>query len=550
MLDPLVHGMLARSAQTRPHAPLVIDGRERATYGDVESNANRMARVLSGEGILRGDRVGLIADNSRFYVEAYFGILKAGGVVVSLSTAADPRTHRELLSDCGARGVICGARQARVVAGLLDLPGLEFVLGPTPPESGNAGRPGACRIVGPSAALASVSAEPPPVRCIDLDRAAIVYTSGSTGRPRGAVLRHQNIVANTRSIVRYLELMPSDRVLVVLPFHYVYGKSLLNTHVAVGGSVVIENRFMYPQEALDTLEREGATGFSGVPSTFAILLNKSNIATRRLASLRYVTQAGGAMAPELTRRLLAALPGKKIFVMYGATEASARLSYLDPSDLQRKIGSIGKAIPNVELRVLRDDGAEAAVGEIGEIVARGSNLMEGYWNDPEETAAVLDRHGYHTGDLGRRDEEGFLFVVGRKREMIKSGAHRISPKEIEEALVEHPAVHEAAVIGVEDEILGEAIAAYVTLRPGQEGDLAAILAWCRERLPSYKVPGVLNMLAGIPEEHVGEDRQAGAAGFGADRPVRDADGAPPLPLDRRRSGPPRARRPSLHRRWP
>jgi acyl-CoA synthetase (AMP-forming)/AMP-acid ligase II len=504
MLDPLVHGMLARSAQTRPHAPLVIDGRERATYGDIESSANRMARVLAGEGILRGDRVGLIADNSRFYVEAYYGILKSGGVVVSLSPAADPRTHRESLSDCGARGVICGARQARVVAGVLDLTGLEFVLGPAPPESQNAGRPGACRIVEPSVALASVSAEPPPVRCIDLDRAAIVYTSGSTGRPRGAVLRHQNIVANTRSIVRYLELMPSDRVLVVLPFHYVYGKSLLNTHVAVGGSVVIENRFMYPQEALDTLEREGATGFSGVPSTFAILLNKSNIATRRLASLRYVTQAGGAMAPELTRRLLAALPGKKIFVMYGATEASARLSYLDPSDLQRKIGSIGKAIPNVELRVLRDDSSEAAVGEVGEIVARGSNLMEGYWNDPEETAAVLDRQGYHTGDLGKRDEEGFLYVVGRKREMIKSGAHRISPKEIEEALMEHPAVHEAAVIGVDDEILGEAIVAYITLRPGQEGEPSVILAWCRERLPSYKMPGVLNTLGEFPRNTSGK----------------------------------------------
>ena len=164
------------------------------------------------------------------------------------------------------------------------------------------------------------------------------------------MLRHLNVVSNTRSIVRYLELSAEDRVFVVLPFHYVYGKSLLNTHVAVGGSVVIENRFLYPQEALDHLEREEATGFSGVPSTFAILLNKSNLASRALPRLRYVTQAGGAMAPELTRRLMEALPGKKIFVMYGATEASARLSYLDPAELPRKVGSIGKAIPNVELR--------------------------------------------------------------------------------------------------------------------------------------------------------------------------------------------------------
>jgi long-chain acyl-CoA synthetase len=290
----------------------------------------------------------------------------------------------------------------------------------------------------------------------------------------------------------------------VLPFHYVYGKSLLNTHVAVGGSVVIENRFMYPQEALDTLEREEATGFSGVPSTFAILLNKSNLASRTLPSLRYVTQAGGAMAPDLTRRLIEALPGKKIFIMYGATEASARLSYLDPADLPRKIGSIGKAIPNVELRVLREDGSEAEVGEVGEIVARGSNLMAGYWNDPEETAAVLDEHGYHTGDLGRRDEEGFLYVVGRKREMIKSGAHRISPKEIEEALVEHPSVHEAAVVGVPDEILGDAIVAFVTPRPGSAVEPPAVLEWCRERLPAYKVPTAIRILREFPRNTSGK----------------------------------------------
>jgi acyl-CoA synthetase (AMP-forming)/AMP-acid ligase II len=212
-----------------------------------------------------------------------------------------------------------------------------------------------------------------------------------------------------------------------------------------------------------------------------------------------VTQAGGAMAPELTRRLLAALPGKQIFVMYGATEASARLSYLDPADLPRKVGSIGKAIPDVELRVLRDDGTEASVGEVGEIVARGPNIMEAYWNDPDETAAVLDARGYHTGDLGRRDDEGFLYVVGRKREMIKSGAHRISPKEIEEMLVEHPMVDQAAVVGIPDEMLGEAIVAFVTLR-SEIGDRrpSQLLEWCRRKLAPHKVPGRVEVVDELP----------------------------------------------------
>jgi acyl-CoA synthetase (AMP-forming)/AMP-acid ligase II len=318
--------------------------------------------------------------------------------------------------------------------------------------------------------------------------AAIIYTSGSTGKPRGAVLRHENIVANTRSIVSYLDLRADDRVLAVLPFHYVYGKSLLNTHVAVGGAVVVENRFLFPQVALDTLEREQATGFAGVPSSFAILLNRTNLAQRSLPALRYVTQAGGPMAPELTRRLIAALPGKRIFVMYGATEASARLTYVPPDDLPRKIGSVGRAIPGVTLDVLREDGRRAASGEVGEVVARGPNIMEGYWNDPEETARVLDADGYHTGDLGWFDEDGFLWLAGRAREQIKSGAHRIHPKEIEDAILEHPAVHEAAVIGVADETLGEAIHAFVVLRAGVAAEADDLLAHCRAHLPAYKVP--------------------------------------------------------------
>jgi long-chain acyl-CoA synthetase len=490
MIGPLVHDLLRRSAERRPESIFVVDGTRRTTYGEIEARSGRMASVLIDAGVARGDRVGLIAENSREYVEAYFGILKAGGVVVSLSTALDPSSHASLLRDCGAAGLVCSPRQTRIAQTLAESPALRFVLG-AEAESWA------------SLETAPVLAVPRPVA--DTDRAAIVYTSGSTGKPRGAVLRHANIVANTRSIVEYLGLGEDDGVFVILPFHYVYGLSLLNTHAAVGGRLIIENAFLYPQQALDRLEREEATGLSGVPSTFAILLSKSNLASRPLPTLRYVTQAGGPMAPELTRRLVEALPGKRIFIMYGATEASARLSYLDPFELPRRAGSIGKAIPGVELRVLRDDGTEAAVGETGELVARGPNIMEGYWNDPEETATVLDANGYHTGDLGRRDEDGFLYVVGRKREMIKSGAHRISPKEIEEILAEHPAVAEAAVIGRPDEILGEAVVAFVTLRPGGVSvDSEPLLDWCRGRLPSFKVPARVQVLEELPRNTSGK----------------------------------------------
>ncbi len=489
----LVHQLLERQADARPETALVVEGRTHATYAEIDQRANAMAHVLLGQGVERGDRIGLLAINSVEYIVGYYGILKAGAVAVSCNASANDRSCRELLGLCEARGLICGRRMGRRAGGVEELAHIEFVIGRESEWDERLARTEHCRLVDPSV-LDTVDQNSPKVAIAPWDRAAIIYTSGSTGRPKGATLRHSNIVANTRSIVQYLQLTPFDRVMVVLPFHYVYGKSLLNTHVAAGGSVVLENGFLFPQRALDTLERSECTGFSGVPSTFAILLNRSNIATREFPHLRYVTQAGGAMAPELQRRLIEALPGKQIFIMYGATEASARLAYLPPEDLQRKIGSIGKAIPGVELRVTRADGSEADVQEVGELVAQGGNIMEGYWRDVEGTASVLDQHGYHTGDLAYRDDDGFLFVVGRSREMIKSGAHRIAPKEIEDILQEHPSVHEAAVVGVPDEILGECIAAFISTRSSVSLNEKEVINWCRQRLPAYKVPRLLRVI--------------------------------------------------------
>jgi acyl-CoA synthetase (AMP-forming)/AMP-acid ligase II len=499
----LVHHLVEQSAERDPGAPFVVHEQTAASYGEVCERARAWAALLSREGVRRGDRVGLLARNGFFYVEAYYGILAAGGIAVPLNTALDGRGVKQLLADCGARVLIAGPGFAPIVeAGVAGVGSLQQVIGTED----------ACRAA-EAAGVACLPAEAvdqarglpvpdgPPV---DLDVASIIYTSGSTGRPRGATLSHRNICANTFSIVSYLELTPQDRVLVLLPFYYVYGKSLLNTHAAAGGSVAIENRFLFPNTALDTLERERCTGLSGVPSTFAILLDRSNVGERRLEHLRYLTQAGGAMSPEHTRRLLELLPRQKLFVMYGATEASARLSYLDPGELPEKIGSIGKAIPNVELRVLGEGGREAAPGEVGEIVARGSNIMSGYWNDPEETARVLGPEGYHTGDLAKRDEDGFLFVVGRKKDMIKSGAHRIAAKEIEEAIVEHPDVHEAAVIGEPDELLGEVVAAYVVFQRDASDESGGLTAFLKARLAAYKVPARIRKLKELPKNESGK----------------------------------------------
>lgn len=503
MTPHLIHHFLTHGAEAHPDRCFIVDGKAKATYGDIASGAERTARILQDAGLARGDRVGLLAHNSIFYVENYYGILKAGGIVVSLNTAADGPTLQHFLADCSARMLIVGPRLEKVVSdAAATLPDLEVIISPRLEKLGvlPAHIRGISSMDNPPKGQISTSERP----LIDLDIAAIIYTSGSTGKPRGAVLSHRNIVSNTQSIVEYLELAGTDRVLAILPFYYVYGKSLLNTHALAGGSVVIENRFMFPNTALDTLEQEQCTGLSGVPSTFAILLNRSNLAQRELPALRYVTQAGGPMSPELTRRLAATLRGRKVFVMYGATEASARLSYLAPEDLPKKIGSIGKAIPNTEILILRDDGREAAVDEVGEIVARGSNIMQGYWGDPEETAAVLDKHGYHTGDLGKRDAEGFFWVVGRKKDMIKAGAHRISAKEIEDVILEFTEVHECAVIGIPDEILGEAIKAYVVFRESGEDKCAELADFLKRKLPLFKLPKSIEAISDLPKNESGK----------------------------------------------
>lgn len=478
----LVHELLERSTARAPDAELLVDGANRFTYADVNAQANRVANLLIRLGVQRGERVALFEQNTHRYVAWYYGILKAGAICVPINTASDANMLAHFLGDSGARVLMVGPSLERLVARSCErFSSVEIVL-----SGGLTSLPCSHSI----ACVTDLGSEPatrPDVVLDDRSAAAIVYTSGSTGRPRGATLSHGGLTANTLAIVDYLDLTAADRALQILPFYYVYGKSVLNTHVAVGGSIVIENRFRYPNTALDTLVAERCSGLSGVPSTFAILLNHSNFAERDLESLRYMTQAGGAMSPVLALRLRKASRAQ-LFVMYGATEASARLSYLPPSELSEAVGSIGYPINGVRLEPLREDGAVCDVGEVGELVANGPNIMLGYWNDPEETAAVLDARGYHTGDLARRDEKGRLWIVGRKKDMLKAGGHRLAPREIEDELQGHPAVHEAAVIGVNDETLGEVIKAFVVLVPGAAVEAVELARFLSERLPTYKIP--------------------------------------------------------------
>lgn len=495
----LVHQFLETNAEKLPYKDVAIHLGGRINYFQLEAAANRLANNLIGNGVKPGDRVGIIIEPSINYIIAYFAILKAGAVVVGLNTQNTLRSYRNVLCDCEVSCLIISNKQAYHVKDLYrEIQSLNLII-----CDGSYDRfpKGILPQYWLDIQLNGSPARPQVPRNYE-DYAQIIYTSGTTGSPKGVVLSHKNLHANTVSIVKYLDLNPDDRVMSILPFYYSYGNSVMLTHIFCGGSLVIDNRFAYPNVILDIMATERVTGFSGVPSTFAILMHKSNINNYKFDRLRYITQAGGPMTPALTQKIMEAMPLLKIFIMYGQTEASARLSYLEPNMLLEKIGSIGKAIPGVELTVKDEKGKVCKPGEIGEIIAKGDNIMVGYWNQPESTKMILKEDGLHTKDLARIDEDGYLYIVSRASDMIKSGAHRISPKEIEEVLAEFPGIIESAVIGVPDEILGDALVAYIVVK--NKLDAKEFRKHLRLNIAPYKIPKKIIEIETLPKTPSGK----------------------------------------------
>jgi acyl-CoA synthetase (AMP-forming)/AMP-acid ligase II len=516
----LVHHLLETSASRYADKTALVCGRERITYGRLDRQAGRVARWLLDQGLEPGDRVVLLSENSPAYVMGYFGALKAGGVVVPVNTENKGHDLRRLMARVEPAAVISSSRYratAEEVAAAL-------------------GRPAVIGSFGPSAAVkttevehhdleAIVSCDDPPAPACDIDPqslASIIFTSGSTGEPKGVMLSHRNILANVHAICRCQSLTPKDIHLVVLPFFYVMGQSLLNTHFAVGGTVIVNNQFAYPAAVVRQMAAEKVTGFSGVPSTFAYLLHRSPLqkSAAALEALRFCAQAGGHMATDLKRRLRAALPPHTaVYIMYGATEASARISVLDPDRFEEKMGSVGRPIPGVTVRVLGRDGREVPAGETGEVVVDGANIMRGYWRDPEATAAVLDLNGYHTGDLGYRDSEGFLHITGRKDGLLKVSGHRVNPLEIEEVLMASGMLVEGAVVGRRDALRGVRLAAVVSPSNADGFELDALIRFCSERLPGYKIPSEFKLASSLPKNASGKiDKTRCEALLGAQAP--------------------------------
>jgi long-chain acyl-CoA synthetase len=494
---------LIESARTYGGRTAIKTTAREISYAALLQSAAAVASFLRASGLKRGDRVALILPNSIEAAAAWYAIWYAGGVVVPLNAQARRDDLGRWVEHSGAQFLIGDSGNAEVQQMLAQLA--------VPPRlisvgAGLAGG-GATTWTGLVEGAAQSATEELLSPTRDDELALILYTSGTTGRPKGVMLCHGNLASNAAAIISYLRLTEADSIVSVLPFYYSYGSSILHTHLAVGARLVLEDNLVFPHVVIETLARDRATGFAGVPSTYALLLARVALEKYDLGALRYLTQAGGPMSPALTKRLLTALPNTRLFVMYGQTEATARLTYLPPERLLEKLGSVGVPIPGVSISVHNEQGLPLPPRQTGEVWVRGPNVMLGYWRDEAATASVLQAGWLKTGDMGYVDEDGYLFLAGRRSDMIKSGAHRIHPKDIEETIAELPEVGEVAVVGVDDEMLGQVVKALIVPAPDEVIDIQRVKAHCRERLAQYKIPKFIEVVPSLPKTASGKVRR-------------------------------------------
>jgi acyl-CoA synthetase (AMP-forming)/AMP-acid ligase II len=460
---------------------LILGRYENISYSDIYKQIVKISNYLKGLK-LKNSNIGLISENSVFFIVSYFGIMKSGNIAVPLSTKIEENELSKIIKLCSIEHFFIQDKFIELLNGqkleIIKDTNINDVLTKNEMEIKKH----------------NVSEMP---ETPDDSTAAIIFTSGSTGASKGVVLSHKNIISNTYSIIQYLKITKNDIQLVVLPFYYCFGTSLLHTHIKSGASLVLNNQFILTQTIIDDLIKYKCTSFSGVPSHYQILLRKSKFKETSFPDLRYLTQAGGKLENMFIKEIRKSHPEIAFIIMYGQTEATARLSYLPFEKLDEKLGSIGKGIPNVKLEVLKN-GKSVKPDEVGEIVASGDNIMEGYFMDPGETQKVIKNKRLYTGDLAVVDEEGYIYIHSREKHIIKSAGNRVSPKEIESVICEMPEVVNCAVIGVFDELLGEVPKAIVVLKKKGLLTESDIKNYCRKHLQPYKVPKDIQFIDKMP----------------------------------------------------
>lgn len=502
----LVHEWLKKSAAALPDKTAVICGNSSVTFHQLNEQSDNLANVFRRYGLSHQDRVLIFLDNSIEAVIALFAVMKAGGVFVFLNGQLRAAKLAFILEDAQARFLITSGQKMKTVQEALEKsaekPRLIFTGSNEKIRNSFPGSLDFKLLIKESGDLSNL---PPACRMIDQDLSALIYTSGSTGNPKGVMTPHLNMIAASRSVIQYTELNFKDVILCVLPLSYGYGLYQVIMSVMCGSTVVLERSFAYFHQFLLKISAHQVTAFPVVPTVVAMMLNLPDLSQYDFSSLRFITTAGAALPVEHIQRLRSLLPDVQIYSMYGLTECK-RVSYLPPEQIDIRPDSVGKAIPNCRVFIVDEAGTPVKTGEVGELIIQGANVMPGYWGkDPEETSQVykngpLPNQRYlYSGDYFKQDEEGYLYFLGRKNDMIKIRGERVSPKEIENILTCYSGVAEAAVIGIPDPVLGEVPKAFVVKSSSSDVSEEELKKYAAEHMERVMVPQTMEFIKSLPK---------------------------------------------------
>ncbi|MBU1043489.1 MAG: AMP-binding protein [Candidatus Omnitrophica bacterium] len=511
----LVNEFLENSAKANPEKTALICQNKRFAYNEINSMANQLSNACIGFGFDKKDRGAVYLDNSLETVVSIFGILKASGMFIVINPQVKEKKIEYILNDAQVKILITDSKHLQAIPEIFNnCPSLKKVLiidferakqrNPQFPINNT-------NIVSFYATLEKQSAVCPIKQCIDIDLCCLIYTSGSTGNPKGVMLTHLNMVTAADSIIEYLQNTSDDIILNCLPLAFDYGLYQVLMAFKFGGTVVLEKSFVYPYQIIDLIIKEKVTGFPFVPAILALLLQLKNFEIIDFSNLRYVTNTAQALSVQHILKFRKFFPHVEFYSMYGLTECK-RVAYLSPEKIDQKPNSVGKAMPNTEAYIVNEKGEKiTSPDEIGELVIRGANIMKGYWNLPELTAQRLKSAFYpeekvlYSGDLFKMDEDGDLYFISRKDDIIKTAGEMVSPKEVEDVLYELEEVVEAAVIGVDDEILGKAIKAFVVLKESSQLKENEILLHCSKCLENFMVPKSIEIrYSALPKTSTGK----------------------------------------------
>jgi long-chain acyl-CoA synthetase len=503
--------LIAEAAERFAEKTALIFPDQSISFGVLYRRSRQIAARLQKLGIGPGARVAILHENALAPVIFFWGILASGAQVVDVPCLAGVQTIHEILEECNPAAIVLSAHQHERLlrAGAKSLPQVVLMENPAHFNSAIQSYHSLSEIVASEFSNAIL----PTVH--DSSVALIIYTSGTTGRPKGVMLSHRNLLTNITAANSLVGLTSDDSILVVVPLHFIHGRMQLLTHTMIGGTMAFSEGFHFPQRVVHELAKYEVTGFSGTPYHFYTLLERTDIAASHLPYLRYVLVTGGAMHSDGLKSLSRVLPGVEIHVAYGQTEASPRITYLGPLEVPGNPESSGRPLPGILVQVLAEDGSELPPGNVGEVVASGPNIMCGYVSGDETSSEKIDAFGrLHTGDIGKFDYHGYLYLAGRKSDLIKSAGERVFPGEVESVLDMHPAVRESAVLGIPDCILGEKIVACVVLKPEATIDADALRAHCLKLLPLVRAPREILFTQGLPKTESGKiDRRGVVAHF-------------------------------------